>query len=139
MTGEALNEARVEELLSFLPFFEESKGKNIVKWRGGERREDGSHTMPFPDYPEEVYRFFRAAAKPWWCDPNYLAAKPRELLNAGLEGADMDKAKSVLTFCCRGERFCDGFWEGLIESGDLVIVLKKIRELWLSGIHPKGE
>ena len=52
------------------------------------------------------------------------------MLETGLENADMEKMKSVLTYCTRGERFCDGFWAELIESGALVRVLKKIEELW---------
>jgi len=130
MTDETLNEARVKELLSYLPFFENSKGKSIAKWCGGERDKDGTLIMPFPEYPAEVHRFIEAAAQPWWRDGDYLAAKPRELLDAGLEGADLHKVKSVLTYIVRGERFCDGFWDGLIESGAIALVLEKIRDLW---------
>ena len=126
---QSLNEEKVAELLSFLSFFEKGNGRRI-KWLGGERNKDGSVTMPFPDYPEEVIRFFRAAAQPWWTDGSYLAAKPKLMLETGLENADMEKMKSVLTYCTRGERFCDGFWAELIESGALVRVLKKIEELW---------
>lgn len=130
MNNQDLNNERVMDLLSFLPFFEEIKGKETVKWLGGEKTKEGAITMPFPEYPEKVSQFFRIAAQPWWTDYDYMAAGPRALLEDKLNTADMKQIKSVLTYCARGERFCDGFWEGLIESGSLIRVLKRIRELW---------
>ena len=130
MKDQNLNNERVEELLSFLPFFEGVRGKKVTKWLGGEKRADGSFDWPSPDYPAEVYKFFRVAAQPWWADHGYQGAKPRDLLESGLRSADMNQAKSVLTFCARGERFCDGFWEDLIESGALIPLLERVRQLW---------
>lgn len=130
MKDQSLNNERVEELLSFLPFFERIRGKKVTIWRGGEKRADGSFAWPSPDYPAEVYKFFRVAAQPWWADHNYLAAKPRELMASEMKSADMNQIKSVLTFCVRGERFCDGFWEEQLESGALIPVLERISYLW---------
>ena len=129
MDDESLNDERVAELLSFLPFFEKSQGKKVIKWLGGEKTEDGSTVWPFPDYPNEVILFFKVASQPWW-SRSYLGIKLWPLLEAGLEGIDMNTAKSVLTCFARGERFCDGLWVDLVESGALVLLLKKIGQLW---------
>ena len=128
--GQELDNKKVAELIDFLPYLKEIKSTKVTKWLGGEKRADGSFDWPFPDYPVKVEEFFRVAAQPWWVACDYQAAKPRELLESRLKSADMNQAKSVLTFCVRGERFCDGFWEELIESGALIPVLERVRQLW---------
>jgi hypothetical protein len=35
----------------------------------------------------------------------------------------------MLTYCVRGERFCDGHWENLLRSGRVVALLRRLAEL----------
>ena len=35
----------------------------------------------------------------------------------------------MLTFCVRGERFCDGHWAAMIEGGQVRRLLERLAEL----------
>jgi hypothetical protein len=35
----------------------------------------------------------------------------------------------MLTYCVRGERFCDGHWAAMLESGRVVAILRRLRVL----------
>ena len=35
----------------------------------------------------------------------------------------------MLTYCVRGERFCDGFWGSAIESGKIRAILERLKEI----------
>jgi hypothetical protein len=35
----------------------------------------------------------------------------------------------MLTYCVRGERFSDGHWAAMLESGRIVALLKRLRAL----------
>jgi hypothetical protein len=41
--------------------------------------------------------------------------------------ATLEQVKTMLTFCVRGERFCDGFWEGILEEGKFTALLKRLK------------
>lgn len=36
---------------------------------------------------------------------------------------------AILTACCRGERFCDGHWEKMLESGVVQAALRRLEAL----------
>ncbi|OGL43716.1 MAG: hypothetical protein A2161_13445 [Candidatus Schekmanbacteria bacterium RBG_13_48_7] len=42
-----------------------------------------------------------------------------------IDTATIDTIKLILTYCVRGERFCDGHWGAVLESGIIVAVLKR--------------
>ena len=35
----------------------------------------------------------------------------------------------MLTFCVRGERFCDGHWAAMIEGGQVRRLLERLKEI----------
>jgi uncharacterized protein DUF6508 len=35
----------------------------------------------------------------------------------------------MLTGCVRGERFCDGYWEGILQTGRVVALLRRLEVL----------
>lgn len=117
----------VAELISFLPQLEAPGFAPISAWRGGEKNADGEYTTCWPEYDEVVERFFVAAAKPCWIDRRYLDADPSENIRRPgyIESADLAQIKSLLTFCVRGERFCDGHWGGVIEAGHVQRIVRR--------------
>lgn len=131
-----IDSGRVSELLSFLPYLRGLVGKKAVKWRGGEKLEDGTSVLPYPDYPRKLFDFFRVAAKPWWTDPHYLESRPGKWIEREMGSVGKDRVLAALTFCVRGERFCNGYWAEVVESGRLVRVLERIGELWLGKEPP---
>jgi hypothetical protein len=43
--------------------------------------------------------------------------------------ASLAEVKTMLTYCVRGERFGDGHWAAMLESGKVVALLKRLRAL----------
>lgn len=114
--------ADVDALLAFLP---------------GLRRPGRRFTVPSPDsspypaYAPDVLGFFRLAGRPPWCDQAYRPAEAaRRLAQADLVArADLAQVRAMLTYCVRAERFGDGAWVHLLESGQLFRLLDRVREL----------
>jgi len=86
--------------------------------------------MPYPVYPADVRRFFELAARPCWSDYSYKPAEAGDLAHeAFIRQATLDEIKTILTYCVRGERFSDGHWGAMLESGVIVAVLKRLKHL----------
>lgn len=129
----------IEELVSFLPRFCGERTTPIVKWRGGVAEgpvetspEHGNvYVMPWPEYAEDVTEFLAVAEKECWMDYDYQ--KNLDLmgdLDPGTIGqANIKEIKSILTWCIRGERFVSGHLAGVIESGLICSVLRRLAEL----------
>ncbi|MBS1984820.1 MAG: hypothetical protein JST16_11680 [Bdellovibrionales bacterium] len=118
----------MDEILSFLPRLYSEGVTLIYSWhvRGNEGTEIG--TFSWPEYNPLVVEFFQVAAKECWRDCEYATGKDDisvENVNA-LTSATMDQVKNILTFFVRGERFCDGHWASVIESGYVRRVLERI-------------
>jgi hypothetical protein len=45
------------------------------------------------------------------------------------KNSSLDQVKTMLTYCVRGERFCDGHWGEMIESGIIRNLLERLKEL----------
>ena len=80
-------------------------------------------------------KFFRAAGATCWSDPDYSPAVAGELLRneTAVSNADLDTLKPLLTFCVRGERFCDGHWGAMIEEGHVRRLLERLAQLRAEG------
>ena len=70
----------------------------------------------------------------WNLSGSYQQVLPRyvSIDEKGVEIEDMsiDEVATMLTFFSRGERFCDGFTAEIVNGGELLRVLKRLRELW---------
>ena len=140
MKTSPITKARIDELLRFLPAFS-SKGQSLnPTWRGGEQDDSGVWTMPWPSYPETVREFFRLAAKPCWNDYNYNPSDAGEMVgdDATIAGATLAQIKTMLTYCVRGERFCDGHWQEMFETGRILALLRRLQALRDEGRVPRG-
>ena len=40
--------------------------------------------------------------------------------------ATLEDIKTMLTYCVRSERFCDGAWGALLKSGRIMALLKRL-------------
>lgn len=118
----------IAELVAFLPRLEADGFVAVETWGGGETLADGSTTFLWPVYARVVDEFFTTASKECWCDFEYQAHDALgKLRRAGfIENASLTELKTLLTFCVRGERFCDGHWGAMIEAGYIARILRRL-------------
>ena len=135
MAEDAITRERVDELLAFLPRFEVPGRAWIEGVGGGEETENGAVTTRFPIYYEDVLAFYRLAGQPWWSDYEYVPREAAGMLadEERIARATLDEIKTMLTYCVRGERFADGHWAAMLESGKVVAILRR-----LAGLGEKG-
>ncbi len=117
----------IEEMVQFLPRLY-SEGFNPVKKWGGGVQEDGSLVVPWPEYDDAVDAFRQEATKDCWRDTNYTS----NMENVNFENDEIEKSatleeiRTILTFCIRGERFCDGHITAKIKGGTIKAILKRL-------------
>jgi hypothetical protein len=122
---------RMDELLRFLPEFERPGRRFVKAWLGGQDTAGGDITFPYPVYEEDVVAFFRLAGQPWWSDIRYDPATASEMLGDDkfIQGCTLDDVRTMLTFCVRMERFCDGHWGHVLETGRVAALLRRLADL----------
>jgi len=120
----------IEELTAYLPRLYAEGFTPILKWEGGEKRNDGSISMPYPDYHPLVHEFFRLGGGPW-IDYEYTPEQAYQMLRDEhtIRTASLSQIKTMLTFCVRGERFSDGHWGEMIEKGYIRRILERLNEI----------
>ena len=124
---------KIDELLRFLDIFDKAGMENIVEWRGGPQP-DGSTQFPYPEYRPEVIEFFQLAGQPFWSDYGYSPTKTQKWVEdpSFIKIASLEQIKTLLTYCVRGERFCDGHWNNMLEKGIIAAILKRLAQIKLS-------
>lgn len=119
-------------VLAFLPLFEEP-GFEAGRWNGGDADEAGVIHMPWVDYDPTVLEFLRALSTNGWVVPfdwpSWLPGAQRLVEPGGIEEADVEALQRLLTAIVRQDRFVEGALAGAFESGLLVRILRRIREL----------
>ena len=86
----------------------------------------------YVDYTDDVHAFLRAVGfRPCWNDFDYVAHRGGEKIDddALLAHCTLDDIRAMLTFFVRSERFGEGSWLHLLESGRVVQVLRRLAEL----------
>ncbi len=121
----------IEELVSFLPKLYAHGFTPIEKWVDGNKNENGAITMAWPDYNETVRKFFKSASSECWRDYTYKPEEVSQMLEDIdiVKKADLNQVKTMLTYCVRGERFCDGHWGAMIERGHIRNLLQRLSEV----------
>ena len=111
MPESRLTRGRIDELLRFLPAL----------------AKPGLDTEPAP----VVEEFFSLASQPCWSDYGYDPATAGDMVrdDAIIARATLDQIKTMLTFCVRGERFCDGHWDAMIHEGRIGAILRRLQQL----------
>jgi hypothetical protein len=87
--------------------------------------------MPFPEYDPLVEEFFCTAGQECWCDYGYDPVETGQMIRDAefIKSSSLDQIKTMLTYCVRGERFSDGHWGAMIESGCIRALLERLAEL----------
>ncbi len=121
----------VDELVAFLPRLYAKGFKPIKPWGGGTKGKGGVLTLPWPEYDPLVEKFYGLAACEWWSDYGYSPEQAGRMLTDDnvMKTASLSQIKTMLTFCVRGERFCDGHWASMIEGGHIRQLLERLAEL----------
>ena len=125
----------VTELLGFLPRLTAPGFQPVRQWHGGPK---GDHTyeLPWPDYDPVVEEFVKAASRECWIDPDYDPTTAGRMLEDHelIASADLAQIRTMLTYCLRGERFCEGHWGAVIEAGHVERLLRRLAELRDAGL-----
>lgn len=121
----------IDQLTAYLPILYADGYKPVKEWHRGVKNKDGVMQVPYPDYNEAVVQFFRLASQDCWLDYHYDPQVAGEVLRneKAVASASLDEIKTLLTYCVRGERFCDGHWGAMIEDGYVRQILERMIEL----------
>ena len=122
----------IAKLVAFLPKLEEEGFSPITRWEGGPGNHDGATAFPWPVYAPLVHEFIDVASNECWIDFDYLPIEARRMLEdqQAVETADLGQIKTMITYCVRGERFCDGHWGAMIELGHISRLLQRLSQLY---------
>ena len=127
------NKMNTQELCSFISYFENIDPDKACQWKGGEKREDGVITMPYPIYEKEFMEFVETFYKSEISLHDYQNELNQRVpdwqtvnMNAIVETADFELIRAILTKCIRVERFCDGAWDSSIRSGLFLDILRRL-------------
>ena len=132
MTKAPITRQRIDELLRYLPALGNPGPGTEAEWQGlDQKSEDGVITMPYPIYPPAVKEFFALAGQDCWCDFRYVPEQAGEMVrdDAAIASATLAQIKTMLTFCVRGERFCDGHWGAMVREGRIAAILRRLSQL----------
>lgn len=115
--------AEMDELISYLPQLYPN-GIAIKTYTVPE----GTH---WPLYFDVVNDFYRAIAKDCWNDFDYLNNGAELMLDNEpyIARASLADIQTLLTYCSRGERFCDGHNGRMIEKGHVLSILRRLEVL----------
>jgi len=118
----------IDALTAFLPHLAAEDFSPVKEWKGAKRTKSMAITTPWPDYEQAVRDFFEAASAPCWMDGRYLQFEAGEMLEdeARVRNASLDEIRIMLTWCVRGERFCDGHWASVIKAGHIRRLLERL-------------
>ncbi|GAO94823.1 hypothetical protein PSA5_18920 [Pseudomonas syringae pv. actinidiae] len=85
----------------------------------------------WPEYFKVVGDFYRASGKGCWTDFDYINHGAGDMLenDAYIAQANLADIQTMLTYCNRGERFCDGHHGGMIEKGYMLKILRRLNVL----------
>ncbi|GAB7530399.1 DUF6508 domain-containing protein [Pseudomonas sp. 3A(2025)] len=115
--------ADIDELLSYLPRLY----PNGVAIKTSFFTADSE----WPSYVEVVNAFYTAAGQDCWTDFEYDMQRTGEKLRDAehVANASLLEIKTLLTWCVRGERFCDGHHGSMIEKGYILHLLRRLAVL----------
>lgn len=129
---EPITRAKIDELVHFLPNFEQPMRDFIMRWEGGHLDASGNNvTTAYPVYTADINLFFHYVCQPCWCDYDYAQKRAEDWLNddAFIAQASLDEIRTMLTHAARGERFCAGYWGGLLKRCRVQAILRRLVEL----------
>lgn len=118
----------IDELVAFLPLLDSDEFTKYPTW--SEFTQIGNCIrFPHPTYSDGIEHLFQIASRECWISYDYSGA--REMLgnDETIQNATLDQIKTMLTYCVRGERFCDGHWDAMISKGYIRKILERLIEI----------
>ena len=124
-------ETEFDELLAFLPALSRKGFKPVRDWGELKKNDSGAVVMPGPMYDQVVLDLIGVLSQEVWNDYGYEPRNAWEMLQdpEKVAQAAFEEVKSMLTYFVRGERFSDGHWANMIETGHLQRLLERVAEL----------
>lgn len=131
MTTEPPTLPEIDKLLQFLPLLEMPGRSYVTSNSDREPSLEEASSVPYPEYCEDVLAFFWQAGQPCWSDFEYEPREAWALLrdDRHIDTCSLDELRTLLTVCVRSERFVDGAWLNLLESGRIGAILKRLAVL----------
>lgn len=135
MNRETITTESIDELLRFLPLFNVPGRQFVTQWAEDNTSEKGAVAVPYPIYADDVTAFFQLAGQVCWSDTEYDPVEAGKMVvdDKLIEQATLEQIKTMLTYCVRGERFCEGHWDRLLKSGRVTAILQRLtvlQEAW---------
>ena len=122
----------IQGLVAFLPKLYADGFEPVAGYTKGGKNKNGVITLSYPIYDELVDNFVDFIyAQNCWVDYNYLATTEKLDLKDPLTiaNATMPQIQALITFFLQGEKFCDGFWGDMIETGYIRQLLERLSEM----------
>jgi uncharacterized protein DUF6508 len=131
-TPPPLEPGAIEALVRFLPLLE-SPEFSAGEWRGGKADEAGVIQMPWFELSADARAFIAELGRYGWVyvfDWRAWEDEAKRLIDAGgVEVADLDNIRRLYTTLVRSDRFTEGQLAWAFESGLIVRILRRLREL----------
>lgn len=123
-----------DAMLRFLPIFAAPDFKPVEESVPPQGSSDGFLYLSEPAYTVPVQQFYEVTSQPQWLHPDYDPSDAAALLRdtERLANATLDELRRCLTFCLRGERFCEGHRGEMIRNGNVIRLLRRLQQLRLS-------
>lgn len=120
-----------DELIGYLPVLYTGGFEPVLVYANGNKTDEDVVVMSCPKYEEAVTQFFSAASRECWSDSKYASKNISAMIcdPEKVACATLQEIKSMLTWCVRGERFCDGHWGEMIKGGQVHNLLQRLKEL----------
>lgn len=129
--------AGIEEMLTYIPFFEELDKDNICRIVTEELEEDGTMPVETLMYRSPLLGFIEDTYVANVLLPNYveilnleaMGEIELEVLVYGLEQASYQLTMAVLTCIIVQEKYAKGMWKIAAEEGWFLIILRRLEQL----------
>lgn len=79
---------------------------------------------PYPNYAPQIWDALAMLPS----DTNYIENQ-KKIADKKISEMNKNEIGTMLTFITRGERFCDGHIIGFVESGQLLELMKRLKEI----------
>jgi hypothetical protein len=123
---------QLRRLSAFLPRLEDPAFV-FGEWRGGERRNDGSFTMPYFEFSREALDLLAAMPVKMGFDwPNWMGTDEARGLRedrGAIATATPEQLGRLATAIVRGDRFTEGNIAATFESGLLTAIVRRAAAL----------
>ena len=142
--GYSPSQKDLDVVLSFIPMLEKNRGESFYRWEGGGVDDEGVINVARPIRDWKIEEFI-------WCLINYGFVQDFDWMEWGKEAkryeeapeliaeADLETCIKLLTCYQRADRFVDGYFAHIIESGQLVKTLRRLGNLRERGEIPSGD